>query len=903
MINNKKIIGVCLTKIHDTTRSNYIKHLHKLALEKGYKLIIFNSFVDFFNNDSFDEGAQTIYNTINYDIIDALIVFSESFCNKEVSDKIISDAKSHNVPVVLINEAAEGCYSIIRDYEDAFKSIIRHIVKDHGVTDTFFIAGKKDNDKISDKRINFYKEVLEENGIAFDESKIGYGEYWEWPTKAIMYELVQNGNKPPRAIICANDAMAFAVCEILTEYGYKIPDDVIVTGFDGVPASTLHSPCLTTCYENLEGFAQLSIQAVDEAINNELPCRSFNNPYIPCISESCGCRIPSQYGFRKIASDLNSTIDKMERHEDMMYSWINRMLKIIDMNTLYTTLAGSILENSFVCLKNDFISFVMGTNREKTDKLFSDRMVVINSKYSHNKSGKTGTMQLTDMVPYIDEWIEDDTSYILSAIYVKSEVCGYYAVKTNDITNCRHMIKRVLNTINIAFNVIINHFRQISMRLSIENAALTNSITDLPNLKGVVKWYEEFSSIAENHEKAISISVYGLPKYTYIYENYGISDVEEALRFVAEALKIANPANCFIGHIAEDEFVIVNYYNDPNDISDTINSATSAFFNVIEGFNNQSGKDYFVEVNCGCTVAFPGWSGPIEGFIKFANNEMYMNRLKSGIGSAVKEQSSPKEHYKAFELLIEKNLFNYHFQPIIDARSGEIYAYEALMRTDSSIGMNPLEILEIAKKYNRLYDVEKATMFNVMERYSAMQETFGDKKVFINTIPGHFLNKNDINSLVQKYEKYMDRVVLELTEQDTVSDEELKALKLFSNGLLTSQIAIDDYGTGHSNIVNLMRYSPQVIKIDRFLVSEIHKNKNKQMFVRSTIEFARMNNIKVLAEGVETSNELRMVIDLGVDLIQGYYTGRPLPNPIPNIDSEIRKEIIESHPSYYKHTT
>ncbi|MBQ9142518.1 MAG: EAL domain-containing protein, partial [Lachnospiraceae bacterium] len=277
-----------------------------------------------------------------------------------------------------------------------------------------------------------------------------------------------------------------------------------------------------------------------------------------------------------------------------------------------------------------------------------------------------------------------------------------------------------------------------------------------------------------------------------------------------------------------------------------------------------------------------------------------MNRLKMGAGAAVKEQTAPKEHYKALELLLEKNLFQYHFQPIVNAKNGEIYAYEALMRTDASIGMNPLEVLEAAKEYNCLYEIEHATMFNVMERFAKEREKFGERKVFINTIPGYFLKDEDINKLTDKYGKYMDNVVFELTEQNTVSDSELNSIRRMSGENETSRIAIDDYGTGHSNIVNLMRYAPHIIKIDRFLISDIHKDQNKQMFVRSTIEFARMNNIMVLAEGVETSNELLMVIDLGVDLIQGYYTGRPVAEPVTDIALDIKKEILDANPLFGK---
>lgn len=896
MLGNKKVIGVCVTKIHDATRSDYLNRLHHLALKSDCKLLIFNSFADFFNNDSFDEGAKSVYEVMNYDILDAVLIFHSGFHNKAVADGIIGKARERGVPVILVNGEDGCCHSITADYNDAFRSVMSHVIRDHGVTDTFFIAGNRENDRESPIRIQCYKEALEENGLPFEESRLDYGGYWEDPTKQIIYRLAGEGRKPPRAIFCANDYMAFAACEELKRCGYSVPEDVIVTGFDGVPEAEHYSPQLTTCREDLEELAELSLKAVEDALRDNTEIHRYCHKFIPRLSESCGCERLTQSAFRDIAGELYRTIHEMEVHEDFEFAWIDHMLEITDINSLFHTLSGCMLENSYACLNSDFLASIMELSREKGDELFSEELVVIPSQYSKNESVGTGRLRLADMIPNLNGWAEDNTSYVISSIYVGGEVCGYYAARTDNIMYSKHKLKRVLKTINVAFNVAINYFKQANMRVSMERAALTSSVTGLPNFKGAVKWFEGFSNSAESHGKPLSVSVYGLPKYTYIYENYGIEDAEDALRFVAEALKIANPSDCLVAHIAEDEFVIVNYYGDSNAIGDTINKATSVFFSLIEGYNTSSGKKYFVEVNCGCTVVDPGWNGSLESYIKFANSEMYMNRLKSGIGIVEKEQTAPKEQYKAFHLLIEKNLFHYHFQPIVSAKNGEIIAYEALMRTDASIGMNPLEVLDAAKAYNRLYDIERATVFNIMERYVSERESFGDRMVFINTIPGHFLNEEDIALVSEKYGGFMDRFVFELTEQGTVSDEELNSIKLLSGRDDNGLIAIDDYGTGYSNIVNVMRYAPQVIKIDRFLIADIHKNRNKQMFVSSTIDFARLNNIEVLAEGVETSNELRMVIDLGVDYIQGYYTARPAPQPIPAISEEVRTEIIQANP-------
>ena len=899
MLNGKKIIGLCATKIHDTSHLEYTDLLHNYAKEHGFKLIVFNSFLDFYNNDDFDEGAKAIYNMMNFDILDAVILLYDSFCNKSVALKIISDARANNVPVILLNGKAEGCISVIADYTDGFKRLMDHVIKVHGVTDTFFIAGKPDpaEDPDSAIRIQCYREVLEENGLHFDMNKVDYGYYWDEPASDIVKRITDGNKKPPRAIFCANDDMAVAVCKTLKKLGYTVPDDVIVTGFDGVPASWFYSPHISTCRTNIDRLAQASLEAAETAISgkdiNEITVKEHE----PIFTESCGCDKSANDNTGDYTAELFHTLAEVEAHEDYMYSWIDKNLGVTDLDGLYKVISERLISNSYLCLKNSYINSITEISMENTKKSLPGDFVVIPPQFPRDEAEKIGSMSRSDMLPYIEKWLGDDSFYILNSIYIGKEVCGFYALRAKAAAIARHKLQRVVKVLNVALNICTNYFKQVNMRIKIENAAFINPISGMPNVKGAIRWFEKFSAKAESHNKCVAFSVYGLPKFMYIYENFGIESAEEAVRLVSERLKTANTDECFIAHITEDEFLVINYADDGYAIGEAINKATSTFFSLNDSYNANSGNPYFVEVNCGCTIADPGWNGELEGFIGFANNEMYMNRLKMGTDAAVKKYENPGVHYKAFDLLIKKNLFSYYFQPIVNAKSGEIYAYEALMRTDASIGMNPLQVLDTAKEYNKLYDIEKATMFNIIGRFANEHESFGNAKVFINTIPGHFLNDSDIDELSSKYGKFMDRFVFELTEQDTVSDEELESIRRLI-GVDENHIAIDDFGTGHSNIVNLMRYSPEVIKIDRFLISDIHKNQNKQMFVRSTIEFAKMNNIKVLAEGVETSNELRMVIDLGVDLIQGYYTGRPAPDPVPAIAAEIKKEIVESNPLY-----
>jgi len=241
--------------------------------------------------------------------------------------------------------------------------------------------------------------------------------------------------------------------------------------------------------------------------------------------------------------------------------------------------------------------------------------------------------------------------------------------------------------------------------------------------------------------------------------------------------------------------------------------------------------------------------------------------------------------------IIEKNTFKYAFQPIVEASTGQIYGYEALMRADHGGPISPSVILKYAKEKNRLYDIEKATFFNVLSFVSKERANLEGRRVFVNSIPGYQLNEEDYDIFAERYAEILPNVTIEITEENDIIDRELASLMNRSkrDGF---NIAIDDYGTGYSNTSSLLRCVPNCIKMDRLLISSIHEEPKKQHFVKSIIEFAHNNGILALAEGVETVQELKAVIEMGVDLIQGFYTARPSFEIIQEIDEEVRNEIL-----------
>lgn len=888
MIKNYRIIGLCVTKLNEENISNFAEYLSKEAIAKGFRLFIFNSFRDFYSHNEYDQGAKSIYKAINYDILDALIIDDRCFYDKSIVEELINRAHKKNIPVILLNEKREGCFCVTKDYSDTYKTLIRHLINDHGARKLDFIAGSK-NTPESDDRIRYYKEALEESGIPFEEDRVYYGNYWSVPVYRAVDSIVEKGI--PDAIVCVNDSSAIDVCDRLKTYGIRVPDDVLVTGFDGTRNASLYSPQISTCRENIEALARNCVTVIEKSITEKCEPFDITEEYSINISESCGCMI-SEKDFRNQAAYLFSLLTINNQHENSLYSWADHAFESTDIGTVGKTLHNNILPGSMLCINGNFLSMIRKGEKNNPDCPFSPKMVVISAKDETYKNQSQDLFALDELYPKINDVINQECAFIFQSIHVADKVCGYYAKKSSNITEEVNKIHRLTRIINIAFGTLVSRIEQTHLASRVEDMQNRDSLTEQLNLKGLIKRMREIDRFAR--KKRIAVSVYCITRYKYIYDTYGIKDAEEALTLISESLQIANPTNSIIARISDDEFAVVNLESPEVDMGEIITNAVSIFFNNTENYNQAQIKDYFVEVNCGCTVAEPGWDSDIETLLKIAEGEMYLNRMKAGSGKVLKEQKSPKDAYMRFDLLIEKNLFIYNFQPIINAKTGEIYAYEALMRTTEEIGMNPGEILQIAKDYNRLYDIEKATIYNVLAYMNNHFDKFIGKRVFINTIPGHFLNDKDYEYINERYSHLLKYCVIEITEQNDTSDDELSRIKNFGGENSGCQLAVDDYGAGYSNIVNLLRYKPQVIKIDRYLISNIQNDVNKQMFVRSTIDFAQMNNIKTVAEGVETTEELRAVISYGVDLIQGFYTARPAPEPLQELSDKIKYEIISA---------
>ncbi len=879
-----KPIGVCLAQAHTSLETELVGELDRAARKNGYGILVFNSSLDYYWSQKKDHITACIYSMIRFDQLSALVLLHNNIYDPHLVNFLVRSAHQHHVPVFYLGGARDDCISILYDYEAPYKALVRHIVQDHGVRDFFYIAGMA-HEENSDRRLAYFREVLQEAGIPFPEENIAWGNYLGSVAADILRDIILKRERLPRAILCANDSMAAAVCDELKAGGFRVPEDVIVTGFDGTPTAYLGSPQLTTCTTDPTGLAEQLMTLINRFYSGETLEKVHTHSYKTLMMESCGCG--HFYHARFNALHTFSQAENLVSHENNLYYSVEQLLDRKDRLDIFRKISAILLPGSALYINQGLLEAT--PEEEYHSNRIEDELIMI----PYRKPGQKLIFRKVyrNEMPLPEPDLQG--THVLNVIHSDTLVFGYYAVHTVDLEADVQLIKRLSDVLSMYFCILEARSRNAQLLARLQNNLYLDPRTGLANLKGLARWLQQYAAVPEHHRKPIALFVCSISRYSWIFETRGMEETENAVMTVTDVLRKSHPDALILVRLNEDQFAAAHCAEDQCSMTNRMAQAEQTFQHRIEEENARGGRDYLLDVSCGYTILNKGWeSTSAENLIHLAIGEMYLSRLKTGVRESAIEVTSGTMLYSSLCLLLEKDLLRYHYQPIVDARTGQIYAYEALMRSGGGIQLNPPQILSIAREYNRLYEVERNTLFGIMGQYVRHIRDFNGCKLFINTIPGHFLTEEDCREIVDRYGSYLDCFVLELTEYDPTTDEELDRIRHLSHQGSRVQLAVDDYGTGHNNIVNLLRYAPQIIKIDRALISEIDKDTNKQLFVRNTIDFAHQNNIRALAEGVETFEELRTVIEFGIDLIQGYYTGRPAPRPIPVISETIQNAII-----------
>lgn len=436
-------------------------------------------------------------------------------------------------------------------------------------------------------------------------------------------------------------------------------------------------------------------------------------------------------------------------------------------------------------------------------------------------------------------------------------------------------------------------------RLRIEHERDYDTLTGLYNRRAFKRESESIFGRRKKIRHAAFIML-DLDNLKYINDTFGHDWGDEYIRQAGMCLEEGTPKGTLCAHISGDEFNILFYgYESQNAIRKEISKLKREISSRIIRLPN--GQEFHLSISGGIAW-YPEDSNSLGVMRKHADFAMYQVKQTDKGRIAEFDQKAYEEKYrdsqirKEFHRFVKEELVTYYFQPIISAKTGKIEAYEALMRANLPILKRPDVVMKIAREEGALREIERMTMFRATEAFADLREKKrikGDALLFINSIASQHMAAKDEIEFNNRYAKLQKQIVIEITEEESI---DYHALETKKNALgFEGAFALDDYGSGYSNEKSLLDLAPKYIKVDLSIIRDIDTDPDKQQIVENIVAYAHKRDMKIVAEGLETPEEIQKVLELEVDLLQGFYLARPEPVP-----GNINEDALKIIAAFYK---
>ncbi|PSV40141.1 EAL domain-containing protein [Photobacterium sp. GB-210] len=437
----------------------------------------------------------------------------------------------------------------------------------------------------------------------------------------------------------------------------------------------------------------------------------------------------------------------------------------------------------------------------------------------------------------------------------------------------------VVNYLGVFHDVSVRQQTEKKLRFYANNDALTT----LMNRRCFSEMVEkELVFVKDNKAddrcyQAFSILFIDLDDFKAINDLYGHAVGDKLLKYIAETLLKHCSDDSLVCRYGGDEFAIL--------LKGYSSSEAKKYAEDLIGVLLQ--PIYIDTIKLDITISIGISSYPESGFthldlLKNADYAMYEQKRNGCNGISIYDGKLQAEYIRQLRLkdrlikAISEYKIQVYYQPIIDIETGKICKFEALTRWfDEEEGyISPVIFVEMAEKYGLIGDLGKIVFDKACcDLADIRQQGFTDICISINRSVREFssCDQKYIYDVIERYNLPFDKIMIEITESAALDEGNniLELLSEFSQKGIS--IAIDDFGTGYSSMSAIIANKPNVIKIDRSFIIDIEHSVESQILVSLVMDMSRKLNLDVVAEGVESEAQVRILSKMGCHYIQGFY--------------------------------
>ena len=426
-----------------------------------------------------------------------------------------------------------------------------------------------------------------------------------------------------------------------------------------------------------------------------------------------------------------------------------------------------------------------------------------------------------------------------------------------------------------------NHIRQKTFT----SESMLDSRSGLPNQILFNDRLEQAINRADRDQDSIGVLAISLEYFKPVNDQYGSKVGNAVLQKISKLLNQNIRKSDTVAHVDDDKFMVVL------ENLDKTSAATLLAERIIRVFSKRMhivGHDFKMTASAGIAI-YPDCNG--MDLIK--NAEQAMKRAEEMGGNRYKlytENFSEEAIWKyQLENDLEKALiqqqFELHYQPLFDLKEQRVYGLEALLRWNhpEQGPLMPGAFIGELEKSDMIIEVGEWVLAEACKKLKLWQTKYPHITMSVNLTARQFEDPyllERVSSILEKHEIQPQHIELEITERQVVDkDNSISQYNIQVLSDMGINLALDDFGTGYSTEAYFQHFPAdtiQTLKIDRFDTKAMMEDEAVAQRVRSYIEFSREKNMRVIAEGIESEDQLEYIEQLGVNLIQGYLLSKPV---------------------------
>lgn len=617
----EKTIAFLVAETTSNEEINALSGFCEDANKEGWNVFVFNSLKNVPDNFdlTYDGGIFKLADLENFS---AVVIGQNAMVNiPQVCNNIIKECREKSIPVISLGVLVDECYSVVFSNTDCIEFVVDHLVEKHGCKTINLIAGMKDND-FSEQRIDSFKSSLEKHNIPFDEKRLHYGYFWEGGAKEAFDQFVASGLEFPDAFVCCNDVMAMTICAELRKKGYKVPEDIIVTGYDGIEAEKYHSPRLTTVKCDCNVLGKLAFDYFKKIMNGENPEKQVVLEPTMVFSESCGCKNIADSPDSNYAFEVMGQFGEIRHTTNLIHHFATLASATDNIQDFKHILPEkNHFGGEYWVILNDEYTTISKDVTYNSENPFSEKMKILFDSMNP-QSDELEEISKKELLPHLDEISNHGIKTIVFMnLFFKSESIGYIAVPYWGLQT-----KIQLMTSERLCQSLGQTFAHTRNRQKLEYLNYHDLMTGIHNRRGFYHFFTIQLEKRLNTKGRMILYSIDMDGLKYINDTFGHKEGDFAIKTLAYGLVEAGNKTLIAARFGGDEFVAVEFVEENENVDE--DKFKKNLLEYLDNANNNSGKPYKIGCSIGShSTDFPP-SKDVDQIIAIADELMYSEKSK-----------------------------------------------------------------------------------------------------------------------------------------------------------------------------------------------------------------------------------------------------------------------------------